>query len=1209
MLKQFTNKYQLSKTLRFELIPVGKTKDILDKKGLVLEDEKRSEEYKIVKTLIDDYHRYFIQEALSGKNLLNLEKFENLFLKKDKNKDEEEDFNKIKTDLRKQIVSFFESNELFKNIDKKELIKVDLLNFLTDENDKNIVKKFSDFTTYFTGFHENRKNIYSADEKHSSIAYRVIHENLPIFISNKVAFLNISKEYPEIIKNTQKNLENHLLGAMVEDMFNLENFSLTLTQIYIDIYNTILGGKTLEDGTKIQGLNELINLYRQKNSIEKRKLPNLKPLHKQILSDKETMSWILEAFTKHEEIETAIEKLYHDNIVDFYCCDKRINILDEFENLFSKNDDYDLTKIFIKNDLSITSISQDIFKDYKIIKDALWQKYLNDNPKIVKSKDLSADEEKYFSRKNSYFSFFNILEALKFVEIKLDNESDFDLFEYFKNIVKEKSDLIKVSYLEWEKDKNNKKSTKDLLDNILNLQRAIKPIYVKSELDKDIVFYAMFDTYFESLNKIVKLYDMVRNFESKKPYSIEKFKLNFENSTLLNGWDLNKETDNTSLLFEKDGLYYLGIMNKKHNKSFLNKKESEENNCYKKIEYKLLPGANKMLPKVFFSNKNIDFYSPSDNLLENYKNGIHKKGTTFDLNFCHELIDFFKSSINKHPDWKNFSFQFSNTLEYNDISDFYREVEQQGYKISFKNIEIEFINNLINEEKLYLFQIYNKDFSPYSKGTPNLHTLYWKMVFDKENLKNVVYKLNGQAEIFYRKKSIEYSDDKLNKGHHYEDLKDKFNYPIIKDKRFTMDKFQFHVPITINFKALGKNNINNDVNEFIKQNHKGIKIIGIDRGERHLLYLSLIDNNGKIIEQYSLNEIVNNYNNQEFKVDYQDLLDKKEKDRAFARENWGIIENIKELKEGYISQVIHKIATLIVKYNAIVVLEDLNFGFKRGRFKVEKQVYQKFEKMLIDKLNYLVDKKKTSNEIGGVLNALQLTSKFESFERLGKQSGFLFYVPAWNTSNIDPVTGFVNFFDTKYQNVEKAKEFFSKFDYIKYNIKKDYFEFAFDYNNFTQKAKDTKTKWALCTYGTRIKTFRNKEKNNQWDNIEVDLTTEFKKLLQATENKDLKEFITSQNTKDFFEQLLYLFRLTLQMRNSITNSKIDYIVSPVADKNDIFYDSRNLSIALPKDADANGAYNIARKGLMIVEKIKKSDNNKIDMKITNKEWLQFVQGK
>lgn len=39
-------------------------------------------------------------------------------------------------------------------------------------------------------------------------------------------------------------------------------------------------------------------------------------------------------------------------------------------------------------------------------------------------------------------------------------------------------------------------------------------------------------------------------------------------------------------------------------------------------------------------------------------------------------------------------------------------------------------------------------------------------------------------------------------------------------------------------------------------------------------------------------------------------------------------------------------------------MEDLNYGFKRGRFKVERQVYQKFENMLINKLNYLVDKRK-----------------------------------------------------------------------------------------------------------------------------------------------------------------------------------------------------------------------------------------------------------
>ena len=87
-----------------------------------------------------------------------------------------------------------------------------------------------------------------------------------------------------------------------------------------------------------------------------------------------------------------------------------------------------LSKIFIKNDISITSISQDIFKDYKIIKEALWQKHINENPKAAKSKDLTGDEEKYFSRKNSFFSFEEITSSLKLMGRKID------LFSYFKDL-------------------------------------------------------------------------------------------------------------------------------------------------------------------------------------------------------------------------------------------------------------------------------------------------------------------------------------------------------------------------------------------------------------------------------------------------------------------------------------------------------------------------------------------------------------------------------------------------------------------------------------------------------------------------------------------------------------------------------------------------------------------------------------------------------
>lgn len=439
-----------------------------------------------------------------------------------------------------------------------------------------------------------------------------------------------------------------------------------------------------------------------------------------------------------------------------------------------------------------------------------------------------------------------------------------------------------------------------------------------------------------------------------------------------------------------------------------------------------------------------------------------------------------------------------------------------------------------------------------------------------------------------------------------------FDYDLIKDRRYTVDKFMFHVPITMNFKSSGSENINQDVKAYLRH-ADDMHIIGIDRGERHLLYLVVIDLQGNIKEQFSLNEIVNEYNGNTYHTNYHDLLDVREEERLKARQSWQTIENIKELKEGYLSQVIHKITQLMVKYHAIVVLEDLNMGFMRGRQKVEKQVYQKFEKMLIDKLNYLVDKKADASVSGGLLNAYQLTSKFDSFQKLGKQSGFLFYIPAWNTSKIDPITGFVNLLDTRYQNVEKAKVFFSKFDAIRYNKDKDWFEFNLDYDKFGKKAEGTRTKWTLCTRGMRIDTFRNKEKNSQWDNQEVDLTAEMKSLLEhyyIDIHGNLKDAISAQTDKAFFTGLLHILKLTLQMRNSITGTETDYLVSPVADENGIFYDSRSCGDELPENADANGAYNIARKGLMMIEQIKDAkdlDNLKFD--ISNKSWLNFAQQK
>jgi CRISPR-associated protein Cpf1 len=390
-------------------------------------------------------------------------------------------------------------------------------------------------------------------------------------------------------------------------------------------------------------------------------------------------------------------------------------------------------------------------------------------------------------------------------------------------------------------------------------------------------------------------------------------------------------------------------------------------------------------------------------------------------------------------------------------------------------------------------------------------------------------------------------------------------------------------------------------------------VIGIDRGERNLLYLSMIDMDGNIVEQKTLNTIVSKKaDGLSCEKDYQKILSGRAEDNDKARKNWQVINNIKEIKEGYLSQVIHEIAQMMVENDAIVVLEDLNFGFKRSRQKVEKQVYQKFEKMLIDKLNYLVDKEAEPDQNGGLLHAYQLTEKFESFQKLGKQSGFLFYVPAWNTSKLDPTTGFVNLFDTRYVNKEKTQKFIEKFDSITYNREQNCFDFTFDYLNFTEKAAGSQTKWCICSLGNRIESFKNPDKNMSWDTRTRDLTEYFKALFEqyqiSWEEGDLVQRLTHIENADFYREFMHAMSLMVQMRNS--NDAIDEICSPVRNDSGVCFRTKKSDATHPYDADANGAYNIAKKGLWIIEKLQKTPEDKLDkanLAISNKEWLAYAQ--
>ena len=56
---RFTGLYQVSKTLRFELKPIGKTLEHIEETGLIAQDEQRAREYKEMKEIIDSAARRF----------------------------------------------------------------------------------------------------------------------------------------------------------------------------------------------------------------------------------------------------------------------------------------------------------------------------------------------------------------------------------------------------------------------------------------------------------------------------------------------------------------------------------------------------------------------------------------------------------------------------------------------------------------------------------------------------------------------------------------------------------------------------------------------------------------------------------------------------------------------------------------------------------------------------------------------------------------------------------------------------------------------------------------------------------------------------------------------------------------------------------------------------------------------------------------------
>ena len=193
-LKQFISIYPVLKTLRFELRPVSKTLEWIEKNKVLESDEQKAEDYPKVKTLIDDYHKVCIRESLKGIHLdwnplrLALKEYQS-----SKSDDSKAVLEKEQALMRKQIATAIKDFRHYKELTAPTPQKL-IDNVFPDIYDNDALKSFNRFAIYFRGFQENRNNIYSAEAISTGVLYRLVHDNFPKLLADIEVFENIKSK-------------------------------------------------------------------------------------------------------------------------------------------------------------------------------------------------------------------------------------------------------------------------------------------------------------------------------------------------------------------------------------------------------------------------------------------------------------------------------------------------------------------------------------------------------------------------------------------------------------------------------------------------------------------------------------------------------------------------------------------------------------------------------------------------------------------------------------------------------------------------------------------------------------------------------------------------------------------------------------------------------------------------------------------------------
>lgn len=1230
----FVKRTKYTKSLTFKLNPVGKTRENLEKDKVLNYDTYLREHALVVEKVMDVFYRELL--TVIAKNIdidwnnVNIDSLSD---------NRENILNYITAKVKSVITSNY--SKLFDaNFKDKQLPEWLVKNSNLIDNMDEVVESLDALkgnTAVLRKYFTSREHIFLGNG-HGSFAMRVL-TNYEIFLKNisfSTRLLNEQKE--EIISLDDAN------DITCELLFDPSNYNDYISQNGIDIYNNVVGI-----------LNSEINKINNNNKEDYKKYPYLKPLYKQILTEREPL-FEVEKLLSDEDCHTVISIIKEK-------AEKDLNkVVELITGIASDNNGVGI------NEKSVNSYSKYITGSPSVFKNMLLDRFIRE---AIDEKSMSKKKAEEYANKEYKKSILSIAVINKYIE-ELKKDGVLVNYNSINECMEEK--LI-ASYMEFKRLHENFLVPSDMKENSSNVKEyfdSIKDVYsylytfkingtLKDDVDAD--FYNLLAEVEEEKNEFNTAYNLVRNYITRKPINLAKrLSTCFGSSGLYeNGWTQDNDSifkRGNQAIFTRDNKFYYAVFssdkNVKTQKLVLS--DTRNDGDYEKLVVNALAQPSKNLPRFMISNNEIknQFLDPkslvairSNNMAEpieitrdffdKYNAGMHtkeylknntsEKAVSEHKEFLAEYISKAIDFLTKYNPTKIFDYNFMNPEDYEDIGVFHAYVETCWYKLSKKYVSEEDINKAIEDGSLFFFEITNRYIEDGSFR--DSFSQYIKYIFSEENLKNTSIKLNSRPSFFYRSAVIDEnktskheigtvlvnrntSDGKRIPEDIYRNIykvkngrleerflsdeeKIWFNKAVCKEstKRIVKDSRYTKEQFSITFSISINNNI-------WKRNAKTLNEIILDEYKQDRKILSIVRGQRNLLYCVLMDKDEKILMQKSFNIvhgtDYHDKLTSYTRDKKESQRNWEVQKTIKGLKEGYLSAAISEIIKIALENNALIAIESLSDSFKGERAEVDNQVFKTFETALKNRLACYYTSSTEVGQPGSSINPLSLTN--DEFD--GIFNGILLSIEPSYISNMCPVTGFVPLFDyEKLTTVALIRDFFESFKSISYNKNTLSFEFEFDYRNFKTK-KDVKnnTKWTLTSLSSKT---RWNAQNKQYEVINV--TDEIKGILKKNKisfenGENIVNDIENINAQGI-DKLLRLFKMICSMV-VYGNEGMEYYVSPVKTENGIAYDSRDvLDNSLPNCKDSVKAYLLGLKAFRNMDKAEKGEK----LGIKAEEWV------